>query len=393
MSRLVLRNARVITPLETLERGWVEIEGDRIVGVGTARAPTCRTSIVADLDGRFLAPGFIDLHAHGGDGAAMGTGDPEAIEHALRFHLGHGTTGMLASLAAAPLNDLHVAVAAIADVTASSGGRLLGSHLEGPFLSHERRGAQDEASLLAPSQRILQSLIAAGRGTVRMVTLAPELPGALELIALANESNVVVAFGHTAATYEATIAAIAAGASVATHLFNGMSPLHHREPGAVGAALDRREVVCEVIADLVHLHPAVIRAIFRIKGAASVALVTDAVAVAGIGAGDHVIGHVEATVSGGTVTRSSGSLAGSSLTMSAAVSGAVRVGVSLHDAVQAATATPARVLGIQDEVGTIEVGKRADLVALGDDGSVEGVISSGTPGPVAPAWWPRPVNA
>jgi len=254
-----------------------------------------------------------------------------------------------------------------------------GIFYEGPFLSHARRGAHNPGLLRSPDLEEMARLLAAGQGVVRMVTIAPELPGALDLIRSVVEAGVIAAVGHTDASYDECCAAFDAGATVATHLFNGMRPIHHRDPGPVLAAMGDERVTCEVIADGFHLDDAVIRHIFDALGHARSALITDAIEAAGAGDGAYDHGDMQITVKDGMAMLSDGSsIAGSTLTMDKAVRRAVlSAGVPLHDAVLAATATAARAIGLADEVGVIAPGSRADLVVMNDSLIVNGVLRRG----------------
>ena len=370
----VLTNARVLTPAGFVDGGWVHVVGARIAEVGTGTPPA---GLVVDLGGRTLAPGFVDLHVHGGGGASMTSGDPEQVLEALAFHRRHGTTRSLASLISRPLREMATAAGAIADVVGRLGCE--GVHLEGPFLSVARCGAHDPAHLQRPDVEELRALLDAGRGTVRSVTLATELPGGEDLIGLVRSEGAVAALGHSDATYAEGMHAARAGVGLGTHLWNGMSPLSHREPGAAGALLDADGVTVELICDGAHLHPAAVRLAFAAKGVEQVALVTDATAAAGLPDGPYAQGSTQVVVDGGQVRLAdTGALAGSTLTMDAAVRWAVQqAGIPLADALAAASSTPARVLGIGDRVGAITAGREADLVALDDDLRVALVIAEG----------------
>jgi N-acetylglucosamine-6-phosphate deacetylase len=257
---------------------------------------------------------------------------------------------------------------------------LAGIHLEGPYLSAAHRGAHDRACLRRPDARELQRLLAAADGTVRMVTLAPELPAALELVRVSVAAGALAAVGHTDATYDETRAAIDAGATVATHLFNGMRPLHHRDPGPAAALLEDDRVTIELINDGVHLDPAIGRLAFSAAGPDRVALITDAIAGTGMGDGVYQLGPVTVRVIGGVARlEDRPSIAGSVLTMDVALRRAVRdIGLPLADAVRAAASTPARALGLNARVGSIEVGKDADLVVLDDELAPVAVMARGT---------------
>lgn len=372
--RMLLTDARVIASGGVLERGWVRVHDGRIADIGTGQPPDGGDRI--ELAGRHLAPGFIDLHVHGGAGHSMLSADSGEIRAAASFHRQHGTTRTLVSVVTAPIDEMVEALRAAAQLTAD--GHVLGVHLEGPFLSPSRAGAHDKRHLLAPDARALDRLIAAADGALRVVTLAPELPGGLDLLRRIVDAGVVAAIGHSDADYATAARAFEAGATLVTHLFNGMRPMHHREPGVAGAALARPSVTCELINDGIHVHDASARLAFA-AAPGRVALVTDATAAAGNGAGTHRLGSVEARVSEGAPRLADGvTLAGSTLTMDRAVRRAVRdLGVPLPVAVAAASRVPARVLGIGDRVGSIEPGQAADLVVLDEALEVEAVMLDG----------------
>lgn len=373
----VLVGARVVTPGGVLRHGWVEVNGAVITGVGSG-APAPGADRV-DLYGGWLLPGYIDLHVHGGGGHDFAA-SAEAMAEGVAFHRTHGTTRTLVSLVTAPVDALCEQlgwVARLAERGRHARGHVLGAHLEGPFLSHARCGAQNPDHLLLPDPDALSTLLKAGQGYVRAVTVAPELPGALDLIDRLVDERVVAAVGHTDATYAQAADAFGRGASLVTHAFNGMRPPHHREPGPVPAALDAG-VTCELINDLVHVHPAAFRLVSG-RRPDGFALVTDAIDAAGIGDGDYVLGGQEVTVRAGEarLTRG-GALAGSTATMADAVRHAVTVvGLPIGVASAAASGVPARVLGIGDRCGSVAVGQDADLVLLDDDHRVRRVMAQG----------------
>src|SRR6185437_7834910 len=282
---------RVVTPSGWLAPGWLRVAGGRIeaTGVGEPPAPPA-------YQGRWALPGFIDMHVHGGGGASFTNGGPADARRAAAFHRAHGTTRIVASLVTAPVGKLEERVAMLAGL--ADVGVIDGIHLEGPFLSAARRGAQDRRYLTAPDVAAFGRLHAAGRGWLKMITIAPELAGALDVIRVATAAGVIAAAGHTDASAEVTAAAVAAGVSHATHLFNGMRPLAHRDPGPAGALLDS-QVTCEVIADGTHLHDTVIRLAARAAGPGNLVLVTDAMAAAGMPDGVYRLGGLAVAVSGG----------------------------------------------------------------------------------------------
>ncbi|MFJ6195987.1 N-acetylglucosamine-6-phosphate deacetylase [Micromonospora sp. NPDC092111] len=359
---------KVVTPTGVVRQGCVELAGERITAV--AEYPAKR-------DGHWIVPGFVDMHTHGGGGHTFTTGDADSAREAAAFHLRHGTTTLLASLVSSPFPLMRAATTAFAPLVRE--GVLAGVHFEGPYLSAARCGAQNPEFLRDPSTDELAELIEAGAGAVRMVTLAPERAGALDAIKLLTSHGVVAAVGHTDATYDQTRAAVSAGASVGTHLFNGMRPLHHREPGPVVALLDAPNVVCELIADGVHLHDGMLSFATSVAGPERTALITDAMAAAGMPDGEYELGGQAVTVADGVARLArDGAIAGSTLTMDAALRHAVDAGIPIADAVRTVATTPARAIGLGDRVGALQVGLRADLVVLDDELNVVRVMRAGT---------------
>ncbi|MGY0459216.1 N-acetylglucosamine-6-phosphate deacetylase [Kitasatospora sp. cg17-2] len=363
-----LTNARVVTPHEVLEPGWVTFSGPTITGVGTGAAPAAADDDVHDLANAYLLPGFVDLHLHGGDGASVGSGDPDEVRRAVAFHHRHGTTRMLAGIIAGPVPRMTAAAATLADLLDAGDpgcAGVAGIHYEGPFLSSRHRGAHAEAHLLTPDPATLAALLTAGRGHVRVVTLAPELPGGLELVRSVVAAGAIAAIGHSEADHRRSRDAFAAGARLTTHLFNAMNPLHHREPGLAGATLADDRIVFELINDGLHLHDDTVRIAFA-TAPHRAALVTDATPAAGMPDGEYRLEDVDLTVRNGRATLPDGhTLAGSTLTMDRAVRRAVHhLGLPLTQVAAAAATTPARLLGLGDRTGSIAPGKDADLVVL-----------------------------
>lgn len=354
---LVLRGAQVFVDGGLVDDVEVVIANGVVTAVGTGVAPADAEVIT----GAVVSPGLVDLHVHAVDGAGVvrrDALDPGGLAAALATH---GVTSFLATTIAADAEELVAAVAAVAAMPANAGARCLGVHLEGPWLSPDRPGAQPVAAFAAPDTAVLERLVATG--PVAMVTLAPELPGATDLVAAAVRAGVVVALGHSSASYDQTVEAVEAGARHVTHAFNATAGLHHREPGLIGAALDLAEVTVEAIADGVHLHPATVRLLWRVCGADRLCLVSDAAQVAGL-------------VSTDAVRRPDGVLAGSAIGLDTAVRNTVSWGVPLVDALTMASTTPARVVG-RDDLGAIRVGGAADLVVLDEQLAVVATVVDG----------------
>ena len=381
----------MVTPEGVLSPGWIRVAGHLInaVGPGEPMPPLPPGLPVTDLRGHWVLPGFVDMHVHGGGGASFTEGPADDARRAAEFHRGHGSTTIVASLVTAPLADLETRAAMLAGLAGQ--GVIAGIHLEGPFLSTARCGAQDPRHMLAPDVAAFERLRAAAAGHLRVITIAPELPGAVGLIKAAARAGVTAAVGHTDATADIAAAAVDAGATHATHLFNGMRPLHHREPGPAGALLDRDEVTCEVIADGVHLHDTVIRLAARAAGPDRLVLITDAMAAAGMPDGSYRLGSMRVDVAGGVARLAgggepgpagasagpAGAIAGSTATMADVVRHAVAAGLPVTAVAAAASTTPARVLGLGDRTGALRAGLDADLVVCDEEFRPRAVMRQG----------------
>ncbi|WP_433305614.1 N-acetylglucosamine-6-phosphate deacetylase [Actinoplanes sp. CA-030573] len=375
---LTLTGCRVVTPAAVLDPGWLTIAGGLIRAVGRGRPPS--GGRLVDLAGGWLLPGFVDLHMHGGGGAQITTDDPAEIRRAVAFHRRHGTTRTLASLVTDRLDRMVAAVTTIAALIDAGEPGIAGIHLEGPFLNPAKRGSHHQEFLLAPDPAALRRLLDAGRGHIRVVTLAPELPGGMDLLGQVVEAGAIAAVGHTEATYVQARDAFAGGARLATHLFNAMRQFHHREPGPAGAALADPAVTCEIINDGIHVHDDAVRIAVQAAGPDRIAFVTDATPAAGMTGGRYLLGPVPVVAEGGSVRLTDGTLAGSTLTMDAAVRHAVRVtGLPVIDVARSAATTPAALLGLADRTGSLAPGKAADVVVLDDDLRVREVLADGRP--------------
>ena len=374
---LLLHSATRIDERGEVPDAWVLFDGDTIAATGTGHAAAPDADERVDLDDARLVPGFIDLHGHGGGGYTYDGDGEDAIYAALAAHRARGTTRSVLSLVANPLVSLRNSLAEIADLTERD-PLILGSHLEGPYLAPERRGAHNLEYLREPDPVVIDELLAAARGTLRQITIAPELPGALDAIEYLAGHGVVVAVGHTGADAETARAAFDRGARILTHVFNAMPGIHHRQPGPIVAAFEDERITLELVLDGHHVHPDVAALTFE-SAPGRVALVTDAMAAAAAADGDYRLGSLNVSVRGGIALLSgTDTLAGSTLTQDVALRIAVdRVGLSWPDAVAAVTAVPARALGLESRFGLLAPGYVADAVALDATGHVTSVWGAG----------------
>ncbi len=379
----VIHSASIVDAGEIVADAWVRFADGRVSARGTGQTwrddSADATADVIDAaalagSGALLTPGFIDIHGHGGGGFSYDDG-PDAIRAARALHRAHGTTRAVISLVTAPLDLLAQRTAEIADLTETDAD-ILGSHLEGPFLDPGHKGAHDLGLLIDPTPDAVGLLLGAGRGTVRQVTLAPELPGGIDAIRLVVDSGAAAAVGHTSADFAVTGASFDAGATILTHAFNAMPGLHHREPGPVAAAAADPRATLEIIADGVHLHPEVVRIAFA-AAPGRIALVTDAMAAAGSADGRYILGTLAVDVKNGIARLvDGGAIAGSTLTQDVALRFTVAAGVDLASAVDALTRTPAAAIGRPD-LGSLAIGAAADAVLLGADLHVQRVWTNG----------------
>lgn len=374
MSAFVIAGARIVTPDGIIDNGWVSVDDGRIAAVG---AGTPEGQVDVDAAGGWLVPGFVDIHTHGGGNATVVGAVPEAVRTFAATHRRFGTTTIVASLVSASPESLESDIAGLADLTEE--GVIAGTHIEGPWIAMEYKGAHDPQQLRAPGPDEVARMIAAGRGTVRMVTLAPELEHGVEAFRAFSEAGVIAAVGHTNATYDQVRAAIDAGATQATHLFNAMRPLNHREPGPIAALMSDERVALELIADGVHVHPAVIALVYQSVPADRIILCTDAMAAAGAKDGRYLLGELEVDVVAGVARlTSNGAIAGSTLTMDVAFRRVItESGFSVEDAVLASATVPARMLNLGDRTGSIAAGLDADLCLLDGDYMLQRVWAKG----------------
>jgi len=378
---------RLYTPVEEIQNPLLIVEDGMIAEVSSRAAKEVPgNSTLVDFGDAALAPGFVDIHMHGGAGLDLMRALPSELPRLGRFLTTHGVTGYFPTTVAAPLDATCAALGRLADsIEAASNAtkddpvqaRPLGIHLEGPFLSHKRRGVHPPENLLEPTIAIFDRLWQAARGHVKMLTIAPEIPGAMEVIPEAAKRGVCVSIGHSDAEMPIAKAAVAAGARHATHTFNAMRPLDHREPGIIGEVLSDDGITADLIADGIHVDPAVVKVFLEAKGPERAVLITDGISATGMPDGRYKLGPIEVDVKDGKCT-ANGSLAGSVLTMDRAVRNVTKFSNwGLRDAVRAATFNPAKAVGLSGNYGVLAAGARADFNVLSSEGNVIKTIVGG----------------
>ena len=372
----VIHSVRLVDDGVVTDDAWVALSRGTVTARGTGDGWRAHPAgAIVDGTGQILTPGFIDIHHHGGGGVSYDDG-AHTIAAARAVHRAHGTTRAVLSLVTASVDDLVARVAVIADA-AEADPTILGSHLEGPFLDPGHKGAHTERLLCAADAVSIDRLVDAARGTLRQVTLAPELPGGLDAVRRFVGAGVAVAVGHTGADEEQARAAFDAGATILTHAFNAMPGIHHRAPGPIVAAMRDERVTLELIADGIHVHPDLLALAFA-GAPGRVALITDAMAAAGAPDGHYELGGLGVTVTDGTARLDEGgSIAGSTLTLDAALRQIVAVGIPLATAVAALTAVPARAIGLPATFGSLAVGAVSDAVLLDEALRVQSVWAAG----------------
>ncbi|MFE4571103.1 N-acetylglucosamine-6-phosphate deacetylase [Paenibacillus chitinolyticus] len=331
-----------------------------------------------DGQGRLLIPGMIDVHIHGANGFDMMDGSETSIQEVSRACAATGCTSFLATSVSSTIEDLIAMIRSVKRVAGHEvGAKIAGLHLEGPYLNPKRKGMQNERFLRHPDLAEMKEIFDEADGLIKMVTIAPELPGGMELISFLKETGVIIAVAHSDATYEEAKQAFEAGASHVTHCFNGMRPIHHRDPGLVVAAFEEEHVSLQAIVDGIHLHPAIVRMMHRLKGPDGMVLITDALQAMGLGDGKYMFGGHHVTVSEGVARLEDGTLASSTVTMNEALRLTVDTGISLIDAIKMASSSPARLLGLANK-GKISVGFDADLVLLDEQFQVQWTMIKGS---------------
>lgn len=376
----------VVTPQGVIHNGALVMQNGVLHYVGTAAEipPALRKDgACPQTPGDYLLPGFIDIHVHGGNGADFMDASFAALDQITSFHAAQGTTCMLATTMTASKERIERVLATVQAYISrgSDFAQLAGVHLEGPFISPKWPGAQNTEHIAAPNTGWLQQWCHSYPGIIRQLTLAPERSGALELISWLRDHHITPALGHTDASFEDVEAAVQAGLRHAVHTFNAMTPLHHRHPGAVGAVLFDPRIAAEVIADGIHVHPAVIAVLARLKQEHNLILITDAMSAAGLEDGNYTLGELPVIVQGGVARLEDGvTLAGSTLTMMEGFRFLVqKVGLTIVEASRAASLNPAKSIGIDQRTGSLATGKQADVLVLGADLKLKSVWIQGKP--------------
>jgi N-acetylglucosamine-6-phosphate deacetylase len=378
--KTVITARLAFTPLEAIHDAVVVVDDGHIVSVSSRSAsPIPENTRIHDFPDAILAPGFIDIHVHGGAGHDVMQPGDDGLSRMEQHFAKHGVTSYCPTTVTAPLDATFAALDRLAvshKAPRTARAKPVGLHLEGPFISHAKRGVHPPDLLLAPSLEVFDKIWQAAQGTVAMMTIAPELPGAVEMIREAASRGVCISLGHSDATLAQTQAGVEAGGRHATHTFNAMRPLDHREPGILGDVLSDPRITADVIADGVHVHPEVLKIFLRAKGPEGAVLITDAMSATGMGDGRFRLGGFEVEVRGDRCEHE-GKLAGSVLTLDRAVRNITTFASwSLQDAVRLATLNPARVLG-RNDIGILAPGAQADFILLSPDGTVQRTIIDG----------------
>ena len=385
MPSLVIHAGRALTPREEVRDARIVVEDGRITAVGPRSAVSAPANArVCDAPDAVAVPGFVDVHIHGAGGHDVMEGDAAGLHAIATTVARYGTTTLVATTVTASADATCRSLQAIAHhirqqpaVPDAPAAHFSGIHFEGPFISHARRGVHPADWIAAPSLELFRRFLQAADGQGRILTLAPELARALEIVDAARQAGLVVGMGHTDATFAQAQAAMARGANHAVHVFNAMHPFSHRETGIIGAVLTSTHVTAELIADGVHVDAPAMQILLATKGTDGVVLVTDATAAAGMPDGTYQLGPLQVTVSGGVCRSAEGKLAGSTLTPDRALRNIVALGVPLREAVKMFTANPARLLGLEGKKGVLVPGADADIVLLTSDLRVKGVLTRG----------------
>lgn len=376
---MLIQNINVITPYEILRGYGVLIKNGKIIDIDLQENFKSKDYKVIDGEGHYLSPGFIDIHNHGNLGFDIMDSTEEALDEISKYHISNGVTSYLGTIITSSYEDIIKAIKNINDYENKfKRSNIIGIHLEGPFFNRIKKGAQPENYIKEPNLEEIKYILNYSKDKIKMISLAPELAGALDIIKYLKEKNITVAMAHTNATFNEAKKAIECGATVATHLYNGMRSFTHREPGVVGACLDDHRVYIELIYDRIHLHDITVKLTLKMKGYDKTILVSDAMMAAGLPDGEYELGKQKVNVLSGVAKLETGSLAGSTLNLRTALYNMVNfLGIPIHEAVKMASLNPAKAINIADELGSIEVGKKANLIIFDKDINIKTVILHG----------------
>lgn len=377
--KFALIGGKIVTPFRIVNNGVVVIEDGVISEIGKSDVPIPDGYEVFDVSGRTITPGFVDLLVHGGGGYGFADENDESIGKVSEYFLRNGSTTVLASLFAKPhqllLDDLNRLSKYILE---NPGSNIYGIHMEGPYLNPELKGAMNENYLWKPSVESWEALWEASQGLIKIMTIAPELPGAIEVMRAAAKKGVVLSIGHSMASYDEIELAIDNGAAHVTHIFNAMRPFHHRHPGVILGSLLRNELKIELIADTLHVHPAVMEFLLKLKGANGIILITDSIRAGGMHEGEYEFADQKVFMKDQKAYLEDGTLAGSTLTLNIAIRNLVETAnAKLTEAVRMASLNGAKVLNIENRKGILAVGKIADIAVMNDNYEVEMTIIKG----------------
>ena len=386
MSATLLHVGRALTPTAEIADAGILLRDGAIEAIGPRESLTLAPSTqeISALD-QTAIPGFLDVHIHGAGGHDVMEGTSDALAAVTKTVARHGTTSMVATTVTASPDATIRSIEGIAKYiraqheTAGARAEVLGMHFEGPFINPARRGVHPPEWITLPSAELLEKFLQAAEGNAQILTIAPELLGAMPCIDAARKAGMVVAMGHTDATYEQARAAIAHGARHAVHVYNAMRPFSHRDSGVIGAVLTSPDVSAELIADGVHVDEAAMKLLLQAKGAGGVILISDGISATGMPDGKYILGQFEVTVTGGVCRNSEGKLAGSTLTLDRALRNIVALGASLADAVRMLTLNPATLLGLQFKKGVLRAGADADILLLDEALQIRSVFTRGEP--------------
>lgn len=376
----LIRNINLINPYEILFGYGVVVEGDKIVEINIEdKIKLEDIDLVIDGKGNFLAPGFVDIHNHGNMGFDIMDSTEEAIDNIGEFHLKNGVTSYLGTVITSSYENMSNAIRNLVDYKNKEElSQLIGIHLEGPFFSLDKKGAQPAKYIKNPNMKEIREILHISKERLKMVSIAPETSGALDIISYLRSKDVTVALAHSNASFEEAEAGISYGATVATHLYNGMREFNHREPGIIGAVLLDERVYCEIIYDRIHLHDAAVKIALKIKGADKLILVSDAMMAAGLSDGDYELGGQKVIVKNSSARLETGNLAGSTLNLRDAVYNITHhLNIPISDAIRMASLSPAKAIKIDKYKGSIEIGKDADMILIDKDINILGAMIMG----------------